>query len=103
MATEQTADATICKPGVAGSVKVQWGSSAGVLVGCAATGWSAEVVDGRVVTELVTDAWMTVQQRYAGVAQRSLEEATPRHPGGQVSIKGRHAEPSRAVRGPRPR
>lgn len=60
-------------------------------------GWSVEVVDGTVVTEPGTDAWMTVQHRYTGVAQRSLELATSRHPGVQVSIDVRHAEPSRAV------
>ncbi len=71
-------------------------SGSGAEVHCV-VGWSVEVVDGMVVTEPGTHAWTTVEHRYAGVAQRSLDVARSRHPGVVVSIDVRHAEPSRAV------
>lgn len=71
-------------------------STCGAAVHCV-VGWSVEVVNGIVVTEPGTEAWATVQHRYAGVAQRSLEDATAAHPAVRVSVDVRHAEPSRAV------
>ncbi|MGB7817453.1 MAG: universal stress protein [Ornithinibacter sp.] len=71
-------------------------SGSGAEVRCV-VGWSVEVVDGTVVTEPGTHAWTTVEHRYAGVAQRSLDVARSRNPEVDVTIDVRHAEPSRAV------
>lgn len=72
-------------------------AASGAEVHCV-VGWSVEVVDGIVVTEPGTEAWNTVQRRYAGAAQRSLEVATVNHPEVSVSVDVRRGEPSRAVR-----
>ena len=71
-------------------------AGSGAEVHCV-VGWSVEVVDGVVVTEPGTHAWRTVEHRYAGVAQRSLDVARSRNPEVDVTIDVRHAEPSRAV------